>query len=93
MDKEEMVRKAVNLAKQQGARFQDNSPSFRPANKPVKRRFYVAILMDSGNASLDLHFNNLQYHDEISLANAFIDIFNTLNEGKVKRIENNKDMK
>lgn len=86
MNKEEMVRKAVELAKQKGVRFGDHSPSFRPANKSIKQRFSVKVVINSGHASLDVHFSNLHHSNEISLANAFIDIFNSLNETKVKRI-------
>ncbi len=64
MDKEQMVKNAVELAKMQGVQFRDGSLSFRPASGQQKIFFNVIILTNTslntaGHASLDQHFDIL----------------------------------
>lgn len=84
MDKQSMVINAVNLAKKQGVRFDENNPSFRPDNNMEKERFHITILTNTssnsaGHTSIDEHFKVLDHYDEKKLANYLIDIFNGLN--------------
>lgn len=93
MDKEAMVRNAVELAKKQGVRFGDTSPSFRPENVNQKERFHISILTNTslnsaGHTSIDEHFKVLDDYDEIKLANYLINVFNGLNiDLKAKNIK------
>lgn len=90
MNKVELVKEAVELAKMRGVLFVDGSPVFRPESKP--ERFHVVIQantpLSSGSAVLDRHFNVLDGFTQIKLANLFIRIFNELNVGeKLEKIK------
>ncbi|MBN5929497.1 hypothetical protein SC123_10030 [Legionella pneumophila serogroup 1] len=92
MDKERMVNKAVELAKNQGVSFESETPMFRPKNGP-KERFRIVIKTNTsrnsaGHVAIDEHFDVLDNFNEKSLSNYLIKIFNALNiESKAKEID------
>ncbi|MCW8471360.1 hypothetical protein OQJ19_11965 [Fluoribacter gormanii] len=82
MDKKAMVIEAVNLAKKQGVNFEVGTPTFR--SKAGESRFCIVIKINTGPNSagttkVDEHFDALNGHDVISLANYLINTFNELN--------------
>lgn len=92
MDKEEMVNKAVELAKNQGVSFESNTPQFRPRNG-TKEIFHIVIKTNTnrnsaGQVVIDEHFDVLDSFNEKSLSNYLIRVFNALNiESKAKEID------
>ncbi len=92
MDKEDMVNKAVELAKKQGVSFERETPKFRPTNG-VKKRFRIVIKTNTsrdsaGEIAIDEHFDVLDSFNEKSLSNYLIKVFNELNiDSKAKEID------
>jgi hypothetical protein len=89
MDKEELVINAVKLAKDQGVRFDEKSPTFRKSKgKEVNNWFSVIInaypVTNTQRAIIiEKRFDFLDQFDEKSLAMFFIKVFNE-NEAEQK---------